>query len=190
MILWRPTRTSRTNTQKRCPFHYRGLEYKSRKSRNTCSNKQIWPWSTEWSRAKALVIANTLFKQHNRRLYIWTSPDGQHLAQARWGRWLCVWQPDMGCQSSWDVIESTGRTWGLKILWLYSAWASLLAQMVKNLPVMRETWIQSLGQDNPLEEGMATHSSILAWRILIDRDDWWATVHGVTKSQIWLSDSA
>ena len=42
-----------TNTQKRCPFHYRGLECKSRKSRNTWSNRQIWPWSTEWSRAKA-----------------------------------------------------------------------------------------------------------------------------------------
>ena len=51
--LWRPTRPSRTNTQKRCLFHYRGLECKSRKSRNTWSNRQIWPWSTEWSRAKA-----------------------------------------------------------------------------------------------------------------------------------------
>ena len=62
---------------KRCPFHYRGLECKSRKSRNTWSNRQIWSWSTEWSRAKAnrvlphnaLVIANTVFQQHKRRLY-------------------------------------------------------------------------------------------------------------------------
>ena len=53
MVLWRPTRPSRTNTPKRCPFHYRGLECKSRKSRNTWSNRQIWPWNTEWSRAKA-----------------------------------------------------------------------------------------------------------------------------------------
>ena len=52
MVLWRPTRPFRTNTQKRCPFHYRGLEYKSRKSRNTWSNRHIWPWNTEWSRAK------------------------------------------------------------------------------------------------------------------------------------------
>ena len=44
-------------------------------------------------------------------------------------------------------------------------WASLVAQMVKNLPAMRETWAQSLGWEDPLEEGMATHSSILAWRI-------------------------
>ena len=42
-----PTRPFRTNTQKRCPFHYRGLECKSRKSRNTWKNSQIWPWSTE-----------------------------------------------------------------------------------------------------------------------------------------------
>ena len=43
--------------QKRCPFHYRGLECKSRKSRDTWSNKQIWPWSIKWSRAKANSFA-------------------------------------------------------------------------------------------------------------------------------------
>ena len=53
MVLWRPIRPSRTNTQKRCPFHHRGLECKSRKSRNTWSNRQIWPWSAEWSRGNA-----------------------------------------------------------------------------------------------------------------------------------------
>ena len=40
-----------------------------------------------------------------------------------------------------------------------------MAQTVKNLPAMQETWVQSLGQEDPLEKGMATHSSILAWRI-------------------------
>ena len=48
-----PTRPSRTNTKKRCSFHYRGLECKSRKSRNTWSNKQVWPMNTKWNRAKA-----------------------------------------------------------------------------------------------------------------------------------------
>ena len=43
--------------------------------------------------------------------------------------------------------------------------ASLVAQMVKNLPAMKETWVQSLGWEDPLEKEMATHSSILAWRI-------------------------
>ena len=42
---------------------------------------------------------------------------------------------------------------------------SLVAYMVKNLPAMQETWVQSLGRENPLEKGMATYSSILAWRI-------------------------
>ena len=51
--LWRPTRPFGTNIQERRPFHYRGLECKSRKSRNTWSYKEIWPWSTKWSRAKA-----------------------------------------------------------------------------------------------------------------------------------------
>ena len=66
--------------------------------------------------------------------------------------------------------------------------ASLVAQMVKNLPVMRETWIRSLGQEEPLEKEMATHSSILAWKIPMDRGVWWATVQGVAKSQTPLSN--
>ena len=51
-VLWRPIRPFRTNTQKRYPFHYRGLECKSRKSGNSWTNRQIWPWNAEWSRAK------------------------------------------------------------------------------------------------------------------------------------------
>ena len=54
-------------------------------------------------------------------------------------------------------------------------WASLAAQMVKNPPAMQDTQVQSLGWEDPLEEGMATHSSILAWRILVDRGTWQAT---------------
>ena len=48
---------------------------------------------------------------------------------------------------------------------LQYSWASLVAQLEKNPPVMRETWIRSLGWEDPLEKGKATHSSILAWRI-------------------------
>ena len=62
-------------------------------------------------------------------------------------------------------------------------WASLVTQLVRNPPAMQETWVQSLGWEDALEEGMATHSSILAWRIPKDRGAWWAIVHGVTKSQ-------
>ena len=64
----------------------------------------------------------------------------------------------------------------------------LVAQMVKNLPAMWETWVQSLGWEDSLEEGMTTHSGILAWRIHRDRGAWLATVRGVTKSQTRLSD--
>ena len=60
--------------------------------------------------------------------------------------------------------------------------------MAKNPPAMWETWVGSLGWEDPLEEGMATHSSILAGRIPTDRGTWQATVHGVAKSQIRLSN--
>ena len=59
--------------------------------------------------------------------------------------------------------------------------------MVEHPPAMQETWVRSLGWEDPLEEGMATHSSILAWRIPMDGGVWQAAVHGFTKSQTQLS---
>ena len=67
------------------------------------------------------------------------------------------------------------------------SWASLMAQMVKNLPAMWETWIQPLGWEDPLGEGMATHSRILTWRIPMDRGAWRAAVHGVAENRTRLS---
>ena len=55
--------------------------------------------------------------------------------------------------------------------------------VVKNLPAMQETWVRSLGWADRLEEGMATHSGIPAWRIPMDRGAWWATVQVVAKDQ-------
>ena len=55
--------------------------------------------------------------------------------------------------------------------------------MVKNLLAIWETWVRALGWEDPLEDGMETHSSILAWRIPVDRGAWQATVHGIVKSQ-------
>ena len=77
-------------------------------SRNTCSNRQIWPWNTEWSRAKAnrvlprnaMVIANTLFQQHKRRLYTWTSPDGRHQSQIDY----------ILCSQSWRSSIQSAKT--------------------------------------------------------------------------------
>ena len=126
MVLWRPIRPSRTNTPKRCPFHYRGLECKSMKSRNTWGNRQIWPWSAEWSRAKAnrvlprgcLVIANTLFQQHKRRLYTWTSPDGLYWNQIDYipgsQRWRSSIQsaktrPGAGCGADHELLIAKFR---------------------------------------------------------------------------------
>ena len=60
---------------------------------------------------------------------------------------------------------------------------SLVAQMVKNLPAIQETRVQSLGGEDPMEKGMAAHSSILAWRIPWTEKPGGATVPGVTKSQ-------
>ena len=67
-------------------------------------------------------------------------------------------------------------------------WASLMAQMVKNPPAVQEIWVQSLGWEDLLAEGMATRSSVLSWRILMDRGAWWVIIHGVAKSCTRLSD--
>ena len=65
-------------------------------------------------------------------------------------------------------------------------WASLVAQLAKNLPAMQETQVQSLGQEGPLEKGMAIHSGILAREIPWKIEE--SAVHGVTKSRTQLSD--
>ena len=67
---------------------------------------------------------------------------------------------------------------------LQYSWASLVAQTVKNPPAIQETRVRSLGWEDPLEEGMATYSSILAWRIPMGRGAWLTIVHGVTKSDM------
>ena len=64
---------------------------------------------------------------------------------------------------------------------LQYSWASLVAQMVKNPPAMWETWIQSLGQEDPQEQGMATCFSILTWKKPLNRGAWRAPVHGGHK---------
>ena len=72
----------------------------------------------------------------------------------------------------WDSLPGEGIGYPHQ----YS-WASLLVQTIKNPPTMREIWLRSLGWEEPLEEGMATHSSILSWRIPTDRGAWQAIVH-------------
>ena len=94
---------------------------------------------------------------------------------------------------SWDTSgpsTSSRLTWWQIFTSYCVLWASLVAQMVKNLPAVQETWVRYLGWEDPLEEGMATHSSLLAWRSPIDKGAWQATAHGVTKSQTRLNDWA
>ena len=81
------------------------------------------------------------------------------------------------CAAIYGVAQS--RTW-LRWLSSSSSRSSLVAQLVKNLPAMQETWVQFLGWKDPLEKGKATHSSILAWRIP-------CVVHGVTVRHDWLT---
>ena len=104
----------------RCPFHYRGLEYKSRKSRNTWNNRQIWLWSMEWSRAKASRILPRERTGHSKHPLPTTQEKTLHLAIIRWSTpksgWLYSLQPKM--EKLYSVSKNKTGTW----LWLRS-WA-------------------------------------------------------------------
>ena len=83
------------------------------------------------------------------------------------------------------MVPGSGRSLGEGIGYSFQySWASLVAQTIKNPPAMWETCIRSLGWEDPLEVGMATQSSVLTWRIPMDRGAWRATVHGVIRSWI------
>ena len=86
------------------------------------------------------------------------------------------------------LIPGLGRSPGEGIGYPFQySWVSLVTQMVKNPPAMQEIWVQSLDWEDPLDEGMATHSSILAWSVPMDRGAWQATIHGVKKSPDFLT---
>ena len=93
------TKPFRTNTPNRCPFHYRGLECNSRKSRNTWSNRQIWPCSTEWSRAKANRVRPREHTGHSKHPLPTTQEKTLHMDITTWSTlksvWLCSLQPKM-----------------------------------------------------------------------------------------------
>ena len=88
-----------------------------------------------------------------------------------------------------SLISGSGRSPGEGTGYPFQySWASLVAQTVKTVSAMWETWVRSLGWEDRLEEGMATHSSVLDWRISMDRGAWRAAVRGVTKCEIGLSN--
>ena len=83
-VLWRSTTLSRTNTKKGCPFHHRGLECRSRKSRDPWSNRQVWPWSTKWSRAKANRVLSREHAGHSIHPFPTTQERTLHTDITRW----------------------------------------------------------------------------------------------------------
>ena len=126
MVLWKLITPFRMNTPEKSPFNYRGLDYKSRKSRNTWSNRQISPWSTERSRAKANRVLPRECTGHSKhplpttekRRYTWTSPDGQHWNQIDYifcsQRWRSCMQsaktrPGSDCGSDHELLIAKFR---------------------------------------------------------------------------------
>ena len=104
--------------QKRCPFHYRGLECKSRKSRNTWSNRQIWPWHMEWIRAKTKRVLPRKCTGHSKHPFPTTQEKTLHMDITRWSTpksdWLYSLQPKM--ENLYTLNKNKTRSW----LWLIS----------------------------------------------------------------------
>ena len=143
---------------------------------------------TEFCQENALVIANILFTQektqHKRRLYTWTSPNGQYQNQIDCifcrQRWRSSTQsaktrPGVDCGSDHELLiakfrlklKKEGKTirpfrYDLNQIPYDYTWTSLVAQTVKHLSTRRETWVRSLGWEDPLEKEMAIHSSTIA----------------------------
>ena len=111
-------KTFRTNTQKRCPFQYRGLECKSRKSRNTWSNRQIWPWNMEWSRAKTNRVLLRKCTGHSKHPLPKTQEKTLHMDITRWSTpksdWLYSLKLKM--EKLYTVSKNKTGSW----LWLRS----------------------------------------------------------------------
>ena len=118
MVLWRPTRPFRTNTPKRCPFHHRRLECKNRKSRDTWSNRQVWPWSTKWSRAKANSILRRERTAHSKHPVPTTQEMTLHMDITRWSTlksdWLYSLQPKI--EKLYTVSKNKTRSWLAQIM--------------------------------------------------------------------------
>ena len=104
--------------KKRFPFHYRELECKSRKSRNIWNNRQIWPWSTKWSRPRANRVLQREHIGHSKHLLPKTQEKTLHMDITRWSTpksdWLYSLQPNM--EKLYTVSKNKTRSW----LWLRS----------------------------------------------------------------------
>ena len=104
--------------KKKCPFHNRGLECKSTKSRDTWRNRQVWPWSTKWSRSKANRVLSRECTGHSKHSLPITREKTVHMGNTRWSipksDWLYSLQPKM--EKLYTVSKNKTRSW----LWLRS----------------------------------------------------------------------
>ena len=128
MVLWIPLRFSRTNTQKRCPFHYRGLEWKSRKSRNTWSNRQIWPWSTEWSLAKANGGLARARIGHSKHPLPTTQETTLHMGITRWSIPKSDWLYSFAAKDEEVPYSQQKQDWELTV-------AQIVNSLLPNLKI-------------------------------------------------------
>ena len=124
----------------------------------------------EWQLASVFLSG----KFHGQRSLAGYSPWGLSLT------WLSNWVYTHACIHTHTHTYTHTHTHTYTHINKYS-WASLAAQIVKNLPAKQETWAQSLCLEDPLEGGVATHFSILAWGTAMDRGAWQATVHRVSN---------
>ena len=113
MVLWRPTRPSSTNTIKGCPFHHRGLEWESRESRDTWRNRQVWPWSTKWSGAKANRVLAREHTGHSKHCLPTTQETILHMDTIKWtilkSDWLYFLQLKM--EKLYPVSKNKTGSW-------------------------------------------------------------------------------
>jgi len=120
----------------------------------TC--KETWVWSQGWE--DPLEMGMVTYSS----ILAWRIPwifQGFHDSSVGKESTCNAGDPSSTPWLGWSTGEGIGYP-------LQYSWASLMAQLVKNLPATRETWVQSLGWEDPLEKGKATYSNVLAWRIL------------------------
>ena len=156
-----------------------------------------WEWTFETHRTFTISTASITSATTSQLQWTWQLLPLDYWLESERKQWGFMFQNKLKRLCfSWDALdpEKRGKNWGSMQIWFKSTsleWSgsSLVAQMVKESTCSEETWVWSLGWDDPLEEGMPTHSSILAWRIpwtedLVGYSPWGCRELDVTE---WLS---
>ena len=128
-------KSSRTNTKKRCPFHHRVLECKSRKSRDIWSNRQVWSWSTKWSKAKANRVLPRKCTGHSKHPFPTTQEMTLHMDIIRWSIPKSDWLYSLQLKMEKLYTVSKNKTWS----WLGSDYDLLIAKFRLKLKKVGKT---------------------------------------------------